>query len=739
MKIVLLLFILCLSTATSQQPEWYRLDADLLHCTFVGNTSAYSLGTNGCLLRSVDKGASWRQIPTGVQTSLRGIAFADSLHGTVIGDLGTILVTTDGGISWKVHSFNSPYNLRAVSFKGKYGLIVGDNGQIIQSYDGGKTWQNIATSIKSSIFSVAFLSESTALIGDDFSRVYQSLDTGKTWTINDTLGKSLVNQPILGFSVFQDRIIAATRKNIFTATALGQPWKASYFPDGIVGFVFPKPKSGYVVKEFHSLYQSTDSGTTFMPFTTYDSTLLAWGANFTSVAFSDENTGIIVGSRKTIYRTTDGGKHWTLLSYLYQSEAAYSTQFISDDIGFFTSYGGNVYRTRDGGTTWLPQHRDPDETARTYSAVHFFDAQNGMVVFQNSKTIDRTTDGGATYSIKDSTKIRINYPIWDFASPTVVSLRSVIHYNNYSASLFYTSSDSGKTWREKRLDSVVLGIVFCFSKDRTYCSGYTQKNGINIPTFFRIINGGDSIERIPLPWFVQFPESIFFFDENKGFIGGTDTSNRQFILRTSNGGRTWEVADTTDYGEITNISALSFVDTLLGYAGGIFDLLIKTDDGGKTWKQSPIPKNPYPIAIHDIIPVNSDCIYAFGQLMEGKYDGIILKKLPPSFTSSVQESQIEVVERPSAVWLYAPRPVPTSGKIKLDAIWLMNLDVLTIRIKLYDMLGIELRDITDSFHSNAGTNTGIVDFDGSNLPTGIYYIEINGGGYRKAVPVIIAR
>ncbi len=55
------------------------------------------------------------------------------------------------------------------------------------------------------------------------------------------------------------------------------------------------------------------------------------------------------------------------------------------------------------------------------------------------------------------------------------------------------------------------------------------------------------------------------------------------------------------------------------------------------------------------------------------------------------------------------------------------------------MLGIELRDITDSFHSNAGTNTGIVDFDGSALTTGIYYIEINGGGYRKAVPVIIAR
>ncbi|MBK9247900.1 MAG: hypothetical protein IPM69_07265 [Ignavibacteria bacterium] len=593
---------------------------------------------------------------------------------------------------------------------------------------------------------MAFQSESTALIGDEYSRVYQSLDSGKTWTISDTLGKTLVNQPILGFTVFQDgRINAATRKNIFSTIALGQPWKVTIFPNGIVGFAFPRPNMGYVVKEFHSLYQSNDSGATFMPFTTYDSTLLAWGSNFTSVAFSDENTGIIVGSRKTIYRTTDGGKHWNLLSYLYQSEAAYSTQFISEDIGFFSSNGGNIYRTRDGGATWLPQHRKLDESNKLRSAVHFFDAQNGMVIFQDSKTIDRTTNGGNTYFVKDSLRNKTSIPLWDFASPAEAAMTTERYYAQYklSISYFYCTSDSGKTWKESRFDTTFLYKPICISNKLSYCIARLpkDKNDIiySIATFFRILNGGDSIERIPLPSFVLFPLSIFFFDENNGYIGGTDTNYQKFILRTSDGGRTWNIVDTTDFGESSSIRAISFIDTMQGYAGGIFDLLIKTDDGGKTWKPSPTPKDPYPIAIHDIIPVNSDCIYAFGQLMEGKYDGIILKKLPPSFTSSVQESQIEVVERPSAVWLYAPRPVPTSGKLQLDAIWLKNLNVSTIRIKLYDMLGIELRDITDSFHPNAGTNTGIVDFDGSNLPTGIYYIEINGGGYRKAVPVIIAR
>ncbi len=104
----------------------------------------------------------------------------------------------------------------------------------------------------------------------------------------------------------------------------------------------------------------------------------------------------------------------------------------------------------------------------------------------------------------------------------------------------------------------------------------------------------------------------------------------------------------------------------------------------------------------------------------------------------VDEPKTDVLNIAS-VWLSYPRPLPTTGKVLLDALWVQNLDVSTIRIKLYDMLGVELRDITDGFHPTSGMNTGIVEFDGNLFPTGIYYVEITGGGYRKAVPIVIAR
>lgn len=113
MKILLLLFILSISIASSQQPEWYHLDCHLLKVAWTSNTSVYAVGTNGALLRSTDKGASWRQIPTLVSDSLIGIAFSDSLHGTAVGQDGILLTSADGGISWHLQKNVTNFTLRS--------------------------------------------------------------------------------------------------------------------------------------------------------------------------------------------------------------------------------------------------------------------------------------------------------------------------------------------------------------------------------------------------------------------------------------------------------------------------------------------------------------------------------------------------------------------------------------------------------------------------------------------------
>ena len=48
-----------------------------------------------------DAGRSWSAAPTGITVPLRAIAFADDLHGWAVGQLGTILATSDGGRTWQ--------------------------------------------------------------------------------------------------------------------------------------------------------------------------------------------------------------------------------------------------------------------------------------------------------------------------------------------------------------------------------------------------------------------------------------------------------------------------------------------------------------------------------------------------------------------------------------------------------------------------------------------------------------
>lgn len=60
-------------------------------------------GTPGSVvLHSPDAGRSWQLQPTGVQVPLTAVTFVDAQHGWAAGALGTIVVTENGGRTWRV-------------------------------------------------------------------------------------------------------------------------------------------------------------------------------------------------------------------------------------------------------------------------------------------------------------------------------------------------------------------------------------------------------------------------------------------------------------------------------------------------------------------------------------------------------------------------------------------------------------------------------------------------------------
>lgn len=74
------------------------------HVMMLGGARAGSrlvaAGLHGVILLSDDNGITWRQAPSPTSVALTGAAFADPKDGWIIGHLGVVLHTVDGGQTW---------------------------------------------------------------------------------------------------------------------------------------------------------------------------------------------------------------------------------------------------------------------------------------------------------------------------------------------------------------------------------------------------------------------------------------------------------------------------------------------------------------------------------------------------------------------------------------------------------------------------------------------------------------
>ena len=71
----------------------------------------------------------------------------------------------------------------------------------------------------------------------------------------------------------------------------------------------------------------------------------------TSVFFSDQNNGTIVGYDGTILRTTNGGTNWTTQTSGTTKELN-GVFFTDTNNGTVVGEFGTILRTTDAGTTW---------------------------------------------------------------------------------------------------------------------------------------------------------------------------------------------------------------------------------------------------------------------------------------------------------------------------------------------------------------------------------------------------
>ncbi len=97
------------------------------------------------LYKTTNGGMAWNEIslPEGVHT-LRAITFVDQNEGWAVGEIGTIIHTTDGGETWEVQNSGISTVLFDVEFRDNMrGVAVGDSNVVLITTDGGNTWRRL--------------------------------------------------------------------------------------------------------------------------------------------------------------------------------------------------------------------------------------------------------------------------------------------------------------------------------------------------------------------------------------------------------------------------------------------------------------------------------------------------------------------------------------------------------------------------------------------------------------------
>jgi hypothetical protein len=117
--------------------------------SFTDPNTGTVVGDNGIILRTTDGGATWMSQSSLTADNLHGVSFTDANTGTVVGGwsaasypswLAVILHTTDGGATWTNVSLPTTNVLAAVCWTdANTGTAVGENGTILRTANAGTT------------------------------------------------------------------------------------------------------------------------------------------------------------------------------------------------------------------------------------------------------------------------------------------------------------------------------------------------------------------------------------------------------------------------------------------------------------------------------------------------------------------------------------------------------------------------------------------------------------------------
>lgn len=320
--------------------------------------TAWTAGNTGAVLRTTD-GLTWGVQASGTTNNLFGVDFVSETRGWVVGALGTIRTTGDGGSTWAGQTSGTTQTINAVDFvDANNGWYAAGGATLGRTTDGGSTWTtqtpaSIATTVALNGISFADANVGWAVggIAGQPSAVLKTVDGGSTWTTQTT-------------TISPARILrAVSAVDTQTAWAVGDNGTLIRTTDG--GTIWTTVPTGVIVAlndihfedATHGWFAGASSGTTVVSViqrtTDGGATWVAQNpgtANILrAVDFADPDQGVIVGLFGTILRTTDASAPETTMTLDPAIPDGTNDWYItSPDVSFSTTEPAITYYSLNG-------------------------------------------------------------------------------------------------------------------------------------------------------------------------------------------------------------------------------------------------------------------------------------------------------------------------------------------------------------------------------------------------------
>ena len=582
----------------------------------VDATVGYAVGAIGTILKTTDDGVTWSAQTSGTGNNLLAVQFpVDATTGYATGDNGTILKTIDGGAIWTSQSSGTINHLRSVDFPvdATTGYVTGANGTILTTTDGGVTWTSQSSGTPSALWGVDFPVDATT--------GYSVGDRG-----------TILKRTSGGFSTFT-WLANAIDVSLTTTGRWQDIALETYLPAGATGAVIELSNSGTQSKkgvlrgkEDTRNYWSGNINLNLITPSRHQYQIVKVDADrliqgrINNVDMKFRLLGYTTGADPSYFATppdiTPGAGGWTTVdvSALVDADADGVILFIQHQANNVASYGmrefGSTDNTLSIGNWENRMHLVGLDAAKRFKAnlqnnkiqVYLVGQTKGSVVYytNNAALPDPPLNSWQARDADD-------YAVAPEANGLFFSV-----WNGNEESLNdigFRHGDSTDDWDHRKLDGwqglqAATGI-----NDAIVWDQYQGANGIDVSI---------AAYTTELNWTAQTSGTTndlravhFPVDATTGYAVGSNGT----ILKTTDGGDNW---NSQSSGTIWDLWAVHFpVDATTGYAVVSNGTILKTTDGGDNWTTETTPTTEILRGLH--FPVDTTTGYAVG------YSGTILK------------------------------------------------------------------------------------------------------------------